>query len=90
MANPESLTGEVMSDKEIASEKGKKSVELRRAELKAAAYRRAQIALKHAYERIDYTLDVVEVEKQQIRENAQKGILPVFNVFLAGPKQIGR
>ena len=38
-----------------------------RAERKAAALLRAQLSLKHAYERIDYAEDVVKPKLEEIR-----------------------
>lgn len=42
-----------------------------REERKTAAYMRAELALKHAMERIDYDFDVIKPKLQEMRELAK-------------------
>lgn len=48
-----------------------------REERKVAAYLRAQLALKHQYERIDYAEDVVKPKLKEMRELAKNNNLEI-------------
>jgi hypothetical protein len=48
-----------------------------RAERKAAAALRAQLALQHSFERIDYDYDVIVPELQKIRELEKENVVDV-------------